>query len=697
MLFICGKTVIAEDPEKKLTLILVPDFSFQEVKWLKEHGNSLEVWETGGMSAMNIRPDGPYSYLNNMVTIASGARGVGIDGWNAYVKGELVGEVLVEDLYQQWTGKVVDEGVIFHPLLHKLVDKNKNSTYRSQIGIVGKTLKKHGVQSFFIGNSDSGPEKIRYGSLLTMDQEGLAEGVLLEGTTKSEGSPWGLVMNVDNIFAHLSTITNNKVPSFTVVEWGDLHRLYKQKGTMAPDYFLKQYELTLLKLELFLSDLITQGYSQNVMLLSPMVHTDAYQNKERLAPLFYWQTSVRNESYYLQSRTTRQQFVVSNLDIVPTILQFYEIKDRGNFFGKPLQITVANNKVLEEGLKKIDLMFLIYKTRNIVLSSYITLLVILLIITSAIILFKDQNYTWKGVAKILLLSGISSPLWLLLTPYSLNYVNPNVYLLLLIICSFLTGFLVKKFIPSPILFISVALFSTITIDLFSGNFFMQRSYLGYDPVIGARYYGIGNEYAGVYLISGLLLLERTVIRKWFLLLTVSVGQLVLLSSTTLGANAGATLSAGIMYGYFVYRNFFPKIHWRILFVCLSFLLFVTLGLLFLTQLNGQESHIGYAFSRIFQGDFQYVFDTIQRKLEMNWKIFRYSNWTQLFVTTYLLAALYLWRKKGIVKNEVRRLLIQTGVVASISLLLLNDSGVVAAATSMFMIVCTSYYWVLEEV
>ncbi|MCT8136589.1 hypothetical protein H1D32_01770 [Anaerobacillus sp. CMMVII] len=356
-----------------------------------------------------------------------------------------------------------------------------------------------------------------------------------------------------------------------------------------------------------------------------------------------------------------------------------------------------NNITLEVGLKKIDLMFLIFKTRNVILSSYITLLVLLLVITSVIILYKDKNTTWKGIAKILLISGISSPLWLLLTPYSLNYLQPNIYLLLLIVCSFLTGYLVLRFIPNPILFISAALFLAITSDLLLGNFFMQRSYLGYDPIIGARYYGIGNEYAGVYLISGLLLLERTLIRKWFLLVVISVGQVFLLGSTFFGANAGATLSAGIMFGYFAYRSFFPRIEWRKLLVIFAVLVFLNLVLLFVTQLNGQQSHIGYAFSRMFQGDFGFIIDTIQRKIAMNWKIFRYSNWTQLFVTTYLLIAFYLWRKKEIVRSRVRRLLIQTGVVASIALLLLNDSGVVAAATSMFIIVCTSYYWALDEV
>jgi hypothetical protein len=697
LLIICGKTTFAEELDKKLTIIIVPDFSFQEVKWLKENGDQPELWIAGGMSAMNIRPDGPYSYLNNIVTIASGARSLGVEGWNAYVNGELENNEVVNELYQQWTGKVVDDGVIFHPMIHKLVDKNKQTTYRSQIGILGETLKEHGIESFFIGNSDTGSQKVRYGTLLTMDQDGMSEGLIEEATKKSPGSASGVVMDVDYLIETLSTINNSADPSFTIVEWGDLYRLYQQKGSMTVEYFLQQYALTLVNLESFLSELLKEGYPQNVMLLSPMVHSDAYQNKERLAPLFYWQSAVISDNYYLLSSTTRQPFVVSNLDIVPTILDFYGIKDLGHFFGKPLQKKAASNSTLEEGLSKIDLMFLIFKTRNMVLSSYITLLVILLIMTSVIIMFRDQNHKWKHVAKILLISGISSPLLLLLTPYSLNYLEPNIYLLLLIVLSFLTGFLVLKFIPNPIFFISIALFFTISVDLFIGNYFMQRSYLGYDPVIGARYYGIGNEYAGVYLISGLLLLESQRMKRWILVTIVGIAQLFLLSSASLGANAGATLSAALMFGYFIYRGFFPKVNWRKFLLIFFGIVVITVVLLFLMQLNKQESHIGYAFSRMFEGDFQYIIDTIKRKLEMNWKIFRFSNWTQLFVTTYLLIALYLWRKKEIVTRGVRRLLIQAGVVGSVALLLLNDSGVVAAATSMFIIVCTSYYWVLDEV
>lgn len=688
-LFACGKPLNAEgnDEKNSLTVIIVPDFSFSEVKWLKEKGS--EVWKTGGMSAMNIRPDGPYSYLNNMVTISTGTRSLGVEGWNAYVKGETEQGVLIEQLYQQWTGNVIGEQIIFHPLFHRLVDKNNKTTYRSEIGILGQILKDHGVTSYVIGNSDGKEEKVRYGPLLTMDQQGFSQG-RLDGTKECEGCPFGVMMDHEEIISVLSTITQKSSRNIFVVEWGDLVRLYKQKGYMTENYFYQQYEEILTRLDQLVGQLIK---TEQVLLLSPMVHFDAYQKKERLAPLFYWESGI---PLYLQSDTTRQSFLVSNLDIVPTILNYFDINVDNLFLGKPINVRSAKSPMLEEGLRKIDLMSLIFKTRNAILSSYISLLVLLLVITSVILILKEQKGKWKKIAKILLISGMSSPLWFLITPYSLYYIQPKFYLILLILISYLTGYIVVKWISNPIFFIISAVFFVISVDLLMGNFFLQRSYLGYDPVIGARFYGIGNEYAGVYLITGLLLLERPVVRRWYIVLLLCVVQLFLLSSTYFGANAGATLSCGIMFGYFGYRYFFPEIQVRKLMFFSSIFIVLLVSFLFLAQVNGKETHIGFAFEKMFQGDFQYIFDTAKRKLEMNWKIFRYSNWTQLFVTTYLLIAFYLWRKKEIVSSRIKRLLIQTGVVGSIALLLLNDSGVVAAATSMFIIVSTSYYWALEE-
>ncbi|WP_197276416.1 hypothetical protein [Bacillus sp. JCM 19034] len=56
----------------------------------------------------------------------------------------------------------------------------------------------------------------------------------------------------------------------------------------------------------------------------------------------------------------------------------------------------------------------------------------------------------------------------------------------------------------------------------------------------------------------------------------------------------------------------------------------------------------------------------------------------------------MWIKQIQLPDEEKRLFLQTGVVASVALCVLNDSGVVAAAISMFAVVSTHYYWLSQN-
>src|SRR5690606_23363897 len=149
----------------------------------------------------------------------------------------------------------------------------------------------------------------------------------------------------------------------------------------------------------------------------------------------------------------------------------------------------------------------IYSTRGVILSSYITLLVLILIALGIIFLMKRKlKDNSLHFIKMTLLAAFSSPLWFLVLSPVLKYVSSGLYFWVLTLLSILTGFLLYKFTRYPIQILSGALFLLLTMDLIAGTPFMQRSYLGYDPIIGARFYGIGNEYAGIYIISGFLFL-----------------------------------------------------------------------------------------------------------------------------------------------------------------------------------------------
>ncbi|WP_078551294.1 hypothetical protein [Bacillus alkalicellulosilyticus] len=693
--FFHNNTVFAQPEQQSVVLVLAPELSFQEAKWFEQFGEKGELWGAASMAAVNSKPDGPYSYLNNAVSLSMGTRGLGIQGWNAFEHGEQVNGVNVEDKMLQWHGTYPQEGLL-HPFYSLLVEKNRGSTYGGEVGLLGENLKTYGVYRFVMGHSDvSEEELIRYGSLFTVDKQGQSPGVLTSIVNEDIHVPGGQSIDSDKVMDKLTQLEMEHNQLFTVVEWGDIQRLFAEKQWISEEQFRKHYEYSLRELERLLHRLVEKD--RVVMLLSPMVHEEAYSEKQRLAPFWLWSNTGQ---HVLTSNTTRQMNIISNMDIAPTILTAFQIPVDKKMVGHPVEKVADRSFSYSQLEQEVDLAVTVFQSRGVVLSSYITLLTIMLVAICILLWKKATQNVWISAAKMVLLSATSSPLWFLLTARWLTVMEVGYYFWAISLLSIATGYLLARFFENPIVVVACAHFIFISIDLLFGNPLMQRSYLGYDAVIGARYYGIGNEYAGVYIVAALLLLTpflrtSTLWIKVSGVLLMFFTLMLFLGFSNLGTNAGATLAAGVAFGYLVWQ-WFPKTKVRYLLIGMAGVFLLSLLGLYALQKTGNTTHIGYAFERLLSGDIQYITDVIKRKAAMNWKIFKFSNWTQLFVTSYLLIGVVLWRQKRIVTNEANKLILQTGIVASVALLLLNDSGVVAAATSMFMLVSISYYWMLEK-
>ncbi|WP_332696765.1 hypothetical protein [Halalkalibacter lacteus] len=681
---------LAKDDTEELLVILVPGMSFIEAEWLIDNDENAMLWQEAAIGAMNVRPDGPYSYLNNMVTIAASAKAVGIQGWNSYELGEKIKGVEASEWFHQLTGTKRTTGLL-HPDFHRLNKKNEEGTHRGQVGDVGEKLKQVEVVREVYGHSDTIEEQIRYGSLLALDQSGNVNGDLHQAVKRKPGAPNGVEMDSDYLINKLSTeVDKNK--RFIVIEWGDLYRLYDQMYYMEGSHFIEEKARQLLRLSSFIDR--AKNEVDEVWLIAPMMHKQAYEEKQQLAPIFYW---GEEKGGYLTSSTTRQEYIISSVDVVPTLLETYNLSS-DQFTGNSIMQTDVGDVDKSPVFQKVNEIVLIYKSRASVLSIYISCLVLALIGAALYGLFgTKKRQTWRYLTRLILLSALWSPFWFLALSTVVKTMGVTGFVLALIASSFLCGYVVEKIGDGPIFWIGVMTFLLITVDVILGTPLMQRSYLGYDPIIGARYYGIGNEFAGVYLISAIMVLSPLLSnqqKKISILCTIImfVGVVVILGKNTLGTNAGATLSAGLAFAFLLYRTFFATWSWRFVILLFGLAMLGLFFLLYMLQFTGEQTHIGMAFERILNGDLRYILDTIQRKLAMNMKIFRHSNWTQLFVTSYLLGAIILWRRRLQLIEYDKQLFLQTGVVASFALLLLNDSGVVAAATSMFCVVSAHYYW-----
>jgi hypothetical protein len=675
-----------------ILVLVVPGMSFNEVEWLI-HNDQRTIWQEAAIGAMNVRPDGPYSYLNNMVTIGAGAKSMGVQGWNSFELQEKINGFESREWMHQITGVLPNQGLV-HPDFHRLNEKNNETTHKGQIGYFGNLLQQNGIIPIVYGHSDTLEEKIRYGSLLAVDQNGFVNGELLKAVRKKAGAPYGLEMDTGFLINKLSTSVKNS-DHFVVVEWGDLHRLYDQQGYMDSVHFESEHKNQLKRIGSFLVK--ARNEVDEIWLIAPMMNKQAYDEKKQLAPILHW---GERKGGFLSSNTTKQDYLVTSLDLIPTFLAVFNI-DAADFSGNEIKQYNSGNIDKFPVLKRVNEIALIYKSRASVLSIYITCLVLALIGAALYGFFgTKKRHTWRYLTRLILLSALWSPFWFLSLAGVVNKLGVTAFVLSLIGGSFICGYILERFTQYPIFWTGGFTFMLITFDVMMGSPLMQRSYLGYDPIIGARYYGIGNEYAGVYLISAMMLLHPLLSKSLRITKVLSIVPIitmlliltVVLGKNTLGTNAGATLSAGLAFAFLLYRIVFQKGSWRLQ-LLLSSLAFVGLfSFLYVLQLTGEQTHIGLAFERLLNGDFRYIMDTIQRKLSMNLKIFRHSNWTQLFVTSYLLGAVILWRKRLQLKEQEKQLFLQTGVVSSFALLLLNDSGVVAAATSMFCVVSAHYYW-----
>lgn len=111
-------------------------------------------------------------------------------------------------------------------------------------------------------------------------------------------------------------------------------------------------------------------------------------------------------------------------------------------------------------------------------------------------------------------------------------------------------------------FFSLITIILIAIDSIFGTYLMQNNIMSYDAMIGARYYGIGNEYEGITIASAVfgfaVLLQYKKIPKWLTIISLFV---ILITSAypSMGANVGGAISEIVAYLLFIMLIFDVKL------------------------------------------------------------------------------------------------------------------------------------------
>ncbi|MFW5787266.1 MAG: hypothetical protein ACOCV3_03265, partial [Halanaerobiales bacterium] len=400
----------------------------------------------------------------------------------------------------------------------------------------------------------------------------------------------------------------------------------------------------------------------------------------------------------LRSDYTRQTGLVLITDLLPELLDTLKINSSEST-GNGLRV-VENSDSRKFILDKYNKITINTNLRVSFIRGFILLQ--LLIIILSIINFYMKSVILDHIIEYILLGLLLAPInFLIISNLGLN--NGWFYLLLLIIITFLEeSFIIIKYHYKQfkVLLITFILSIILILELLGFWSLMPDSLLGYSSQIGARYYGIGNEYMGLFLGASLIFIllvaengliaarQKSIVILYLICISLFVGV------AGLGANFGGAITALIITGV-VSSYFFPKCGWfkLLLFFAGIFILIVINDYL---GLVGNQTHIGMAASELLEGNFTELKLIVLRKILMNIKLLRWTIWTRVLLAFIFCLYFLFHYPVGVLKNFFNKTrYLSTGYyavfIASIATMFINDSGVVAAATLLFYPILSLLY------
>ncbi|MGG4493354.1 hypothetical protein [Brevibacillus reuszeri] len=719
-----GNGVVKAKEGQQVVMLFVEGMSFLDMeafignpavdKWIKE----------SAAGAVSMRTPGARTAPNGYLLLGSGGQAqYSVKSGTAYHADELLsGRETAGDRVRELggvSGFGRESTSIVYPGIYRLLTENENKPFSARIGLLGETLAANGMRVTSYGNGDYEEVRQRHGVLFAMDEAGrvpygdITESSLLPAT----GYPYGVKTNYEYISKQIQADQKSGLIS---VQLADLSRLYQLADDMEPSQFARHYQQVLTDLSLFLDQVLQEGReNQLIMLLSPAVHARATKEKALLSPILVW---GNKDNGLLTSATTRQSGLISGVDILPTILAWLNVPQPSGLTGHVLRVD-RERTTISELLDQVKQIHHTYATRPAVIYTYVMLQIITLACAALMWLWGKRRegaiYTGlrRGV-RLALLALLWFPFLLLVEGLLGWKASGQIVLGLLITGALLAAFLQEhRSLAHTTLTISGVTMFAILIDGWTGATMMRHSYLGYDPVIGARFYGLGNEYEGVLIGSAILFVaslyqvgrlsgSKELTRKSNL---VPVGAVLLFGTILyymvapgLGTDAGGFL-AGLV-GFFV--AFARLQDWRLgkkgLLLLAGGLMIGIITLIAGSLLTDQPlTHVGRVSQQIVSGEWAEVGKMLERKLAMNVRLIRVSMWSKVFVVSLVVLGLLALRND----RFLRHLALDTpylvkgfaGVIAgSLAGLVLNDSGIVTAATCIVFLVVPALYAALEE-
>lgn len=488
-------------PAAKVTLLAIPGWSFldwgEDVLTGMPHLSALI--RQSGIGAMNMRGK-EKGAEDAYMTWGAGAVASSPADYAACGTDEAV----CASRYFRMSG-LAPQGQLVVPEIGGLRRSNASRTDPAMPGLLGERLQLAGVATGIFGNSDLSRVQLRSGALTLMDAKGrlpwgkVGENVLVEDPM----APGGFRTDPEAVLDGWRAVPS---PGVVLLEWGDLLRLQEEGGKYESAVRDRARRDVLERLDELLGQLMQErGPEDALWLLSPTVGKQAASAKLLLAPVVYSRPNGQGEGL-LRSLSTQRAGIVTAADVAPSILDFFGLKQPNDMTGQPIEI-VTSSSAKPTLLRKVHSIREVHWLRPKLLVPFVSAETGVLLASALAIWLRSQKL--QRILGPLLLALLAAPPALL----AVGWVQAAVPLAggvqaVIFICLTAAMAIIlpvqRSMLHACGLLAGVAAVGLIA-DTLMGSPGMKHSVLGYDAIIGARFYGIGNEYMGV-LIGAVVLL-----------------------------------------------------------------------------------------------------------------------------------------------------------------------------------------------
>jgi hypothetical protein len=220
-----------------------------------------------------------------------------------------------------------------------------------------------------------------------------------------------------------------------------------------------------------------------LMIVSPNPDASDYKVRRRLTPVLLWGAGIPKG--YLQSNLTKTIGLITNVDLAPTIAKI---------MGATLPLPVDGMPVMVSATSENKAVTLLQRDERWIQQSYTQSLMPYLAGIVAVLVLFAVTYT-QGRKKV----GAGIVAALTMVPLALLLGSNIPVTAILLAIGLLIG--LKALLPddtSPFTALSIVIFLLIDSYFFAGRL-SGASALGYCPIDGLRYHGIGSEVMGAYI------------------------------------------------------------------------------------------------------------------------------------------------------------------------------------------------------